>query len=333
MARQCPIPPFSPSHQLNWELGDAASRPFVPSPARSLPGYPHIPLQERRHVWAVLESDFCSDALDRVAGRLWWMSKQDSGNVSPLHRQLVKRRSVVVTEDPKLHLTWIHHRIFVKPLPRYVLAYPFWQGYLCGDHPDDVHQPRARVRLAILGYLRTYAHLVRYECDFRIAQDPTLQLIPPDVTWAQFCHFRADLARIGDGSVAPRYHYGELRLTRLNFYAPLLLGQSHFQRVDYQYSAYFAHFYGPVLFVIGVISIILSGFQVAVAVDLAGINRQALSFVALWFSVTVMVCIWAVLCALFFLLLYRIAKEWRVAIRDRVRLSAGRRKAETGLAA
>ncbi|CAJ2513956.1 Uu.00g020750.m01.CDS01 [Anthostomella pinea] len=51
-----------------------------------------------------------------MASRLWWMSKQDSANIFPLHWQLVKQRTVIVTEDPKLHLVWIHNRIFIKPL-------------------------------------------------------------------------------------------------------------------------------------------------------------------------------------------------------------------------
>ncbi|KAH7000716.1 hypothetical protein EDB80DRAFT_724372 [Ilyonectria destructans] len=63
-----------------------------------------------------------------------------------------------------------------------------------------------------------------------------------------------------------RYAYGEIRLTRLNLYAPLLLGKSHFQRVEHQYGKYFARFYGPILFVIGIISVVLSGLQVVVSV-------------------------------------------------------------------
>lgn len=84
-------------------------------------------------VWDLLAREFCSDDLDRVANRLWWMSKQDNGNISPLHRQLVKRRTIVVTEDPKLHLVWIYDRIFIKPLPRHIGSYTFWQDHLCAE--------------------------------------------------------------------------------------------------------------------------------------------------------------------------------------------------------
>jgi hypothetical protein len=68
------------------------------------------------------------------------------------------------------------------------------------------------------------------------------------MTWEQFCNLTAGLDSIADDQVSGRYAYGEIRLTRLNLYAPLLLGKSHFQRVEYQYKEYFALFYGPILF-------------------------------------------------------------------------------------
>ena len=88
--------------------------------------------------------------------------------------------------------------------------------------------------------------------------------------WVQFCNFTTDLVKISNRDVSERYAYGEIRLTRLNFYAPLLLGKSHFQRVNYQYREYFAYFYAPILFVIGITSVFLGGLQVAVAVAVQG---------------------------------------------------------------
>lgn len=107
---------------------------------------------------------------------------------------------------------------------------------------------------------------MKYESDLRIAQDPSLHLIPPGITWEQLCDFASSLADTTDRDVSPRYAYGEMRLTRLNFYAPFLLGKSHFQRVEYQYGTYFARFYGPILFVIAVVSVVPSGLQVIISV-------------------------------------------------------------------
>lgn len=90
-----PIPPFKLVHQLTQGPDEQV---------RYLPGYPRVHLNDRSMVWDYPAREFCSDDLDQVADKLWWMAKQDSENISPLHRQLVKRRNIVVTEDPKLHL-------------------------------------------------------------------------------------------------------------------------------------------------------------------------------------------------------------------------------------
>lgn len=320
-------PPFPAVHQLNTELESDLHKSAQGVSARYLPGYPRISLEDRSGLLDFLENEYCSADLDQVAGKLWWMSKQDSANISPLHRQVVKKRSIVVTEDPKLHLVWIDDRIFVKPLPRYLTSYTFWAEFL-GDDADVATPSRySTIRKAALGYLRTYFYLVRSESDFYIAQDPTLHLIPIGVTWEQFCNFATELVRIPDRDVSERYAYGEIRLTRLNFYAPLLLRKSHFQRVEYQYKEYFAHFYGPVLFVAGVVSILLSGLQVAVAVHGVdtGSNGQPLLAAALWFSVVMMLLFCAILMFILLIFVYKFVKEWNYALRDRLRLLEERR--------
>ncbi|SPO06921.1 uncharacterized protein DNG_09615 [Cephalotrichum gorgonifer] len=269
MIANLPLPPFESAHQLMRGLDKSA---------QYVPGHPHVSLDDRGRVGDLLVRDLCSDDLDRVADKLWWMSKQDSGSISPLHRQLVKRRTIIVTEDPKLHLVWIYDRIFIKPLPRYITSYIFWRDYLNGDTSSDARGER--IRQAALGYLRTYRHLIQHDSDLRIAQDPSLCLVPADVTWEQFCNFSSDLGRIDDRDASPRYSYGEIRLTRLNFYAPFLLRRSYFQRVEYQYGSYFARFYAPLLFVFGIASVVLSGLQVIVS-SLRGLGSGVKSASAL----------------------------------------------------
>lgn len=274
-----------------------------------------------------LETEFCSRDLDQMAGKLWWMSKQDSSSISSLHRQIVKRRTIVVTEDPKLHLVWIHDRVFIKPLPRYLTSHTFWRNHMGVEANLRTLERFSRVRMAVLGYLRTYFYLIRSEYDFQIAQDPALRLVPKGITWEQFCSFASHLAKISDQDVSGRYIYGEIRLTRLNFYAPFLLKKSKFHRVEHQYGPYFAHFYGPILFVIGITSILLNGLQIAVGVQQAHPMQngdQLLAF-ALWFCVAIMLCFCTILFSLLLLLVYKVAKEWRYAIHDRMRLTEERR--------
>ena len=58
------------------------------------------------------------------------MSTQSSANINALHRQRVKGRHIIITEEVRLHLVWIHDRIFVKPLPKYLLSHVFWEWFL-----------------------------------------------------------------------------------------------------------------------------------------------------------------------------------------------------------
>ncbi|KAL1970139.1 hypothetical protein VTN77DRAFT_6544 [Rasamsonia byssochlamydoides] len=319
--------PFSVDRQLCFELDNLTAESMQNS-SQHLPGYPRLKLCDKNAILDFLEQELCSRDLDRIADRLWWMSKQDSASISPLHRQKVKRRKVIVTEDPKLHLVWMYDRIFIKPLPKYLLSHKFWDVYLCQLDSPQTRGRVDRIRRAALGYLRTYYHLVRYESDFRMAMGhgdagaENARLLPSGITWEQFCAFSSDFPKIRDSDVSGRYAYGEIRLTRLNFYAPLLLGRSHFQRVEYQYGAYFARLYPPMLFVFAIFSLLLGGFQVVLAAQqIAPVvwDQHALLSTGFWFSVVVICCLVALMLTLFCVLVFKIGREWRYAIRDRLR--------------
>ncbi|KAI7763495.1 hypothetical protein LZL87_010560 [Fusarium oxysporum] len=221
----------------------------------------------------------------------------------------------MVTENPKLHLVWINDRVFIKPLPRFIGSHDFWRDHLCNNNTSE----DVRIRRAALGYLRTYYYLIRHESDFRIAKDPNLCLIPESITWEQFCDFTSDLDKILDKDVSLRYAYGQIRLTRLNFYAPVILNKPYFQRVDFQYGQYFARFYAPILFGIGITSVTLSGLQVVASLETGGsANWQGL---ALGVSVMAILASSGILLGLGFLLVYKITMEWKFAIKERRRLA------------
>ncbi|KAK4139726.1 uncharacterized protein C8A04DRAFT_40468 [Dichotomopilus funicola] len=58
----------------------------------------------------------------------------------PLHHQLLIGRDIFVSERIDLHLVWGGGRIFIKPLPRYLLNPEFWRGYLtCRCHQPYHH--------------------------------------------------------------------------------------------------------------------------------------------------------------------------------------------------
>jgi hypothetical protein len=116
--------PFLVKDQLNSDLdvhnfGELA-----------VPGNPRIRLGDKYQINSFIRKEFDLVDLERLAPHLWMMSKHDGGNISPLHRQFVKGRKIVITEDIRMHLVWHYERIFIKPLPRYLTSHRFWSEYL-----------------------------------------------------------------------------------------------------------------------------------------------------------------------------------------------------------
>lgn len=217
--------PFHKDDQFNDDLD--ASLDY-------LSGHPRIRMSDDKGLFKFTRQEVRSEDLESISDRLWWMSKQDSSNISPLHRRRMKGRQIIVTEDPRLHLIWIDDRIFLKPLPQYIASYVLWDTFM--GHPSK-YCAAAKLRKAALGYLRTYFYLIQYESDLRISQYLALFLVPTEVTWRRFCQFTDHFRDITDNEVSGRYHYGEFRLTRLNYYAPVLWGKSHYKCMNNQYRA------------------------------------------------------------------------------------------------
>ncbi|OBT53673.1 hypothetical protein VE04_05560 [Pseudogymnoascus sp. 24MN13] len=200
----------------------------------------------------------------------------------PTPSSRVKGREIIVTEEPRLHLVWFYDRIFIKPLPKYLLSYTVWETFFVNNEGPLVYQDE--IRRASLGFLRTYRYLIQHESDFIIAKQEHLSLIPKDVQWEEFCEFISAL-EIEDSDVSNRYCYGELRLSRLNLYAPFLLGKSHYENLHGQYGDYFARMYGPILFVFAVVSTVLNSMQVALAAEQnPGTHWASIWLAFRWFS-------------------------------------------------
>ncbi|KLU83048.1 hypothetical protein MAPG_02115 [Magnaporthiopsis poae ATCC 64411] len=309
-------PPFPKEQQLCSDLDGETG-----VDAENLPGWPCVPLSDRAAVEEVLHGEFYASDLEAVAPRLWIMSTQSSANVSPLHRQKIKGRNILITEDPRLHLVWIHDRIFVKPIPRYLLSHRFWEIFLLRQQQPPAPDARLELTLrAAKGYLRSYRYLIQRESDFDMAKQDHLRLVPRHVEWPEFCRFISNFDRIRDVNVSPRYHYGELRLSRLNFYAPFLFGKFHFQRLHGQYSDYFARLYGPVLFAFAVASTALSSMQVVLAVEqVSSAQEIALWSVCRWAGTAILVVTAAIALGFALLWLWLFCSEWVYAIKCRVR--------------
>ncbi len=166
----------------------------------------------------------------------------------PLHHQLLLGRDIFVSERIDLHLVWGDGRIFVKPLPRYLMTPDFWRDHLtCRCHPPTAKQAerepsetgplcspqgsgemcdRRRLRQCATGFLLSYVALVAHESDFRIAIEKGL--IQSQVEWSSWREFVREILHKSQenlwSEVAQRFVYGELRLNRLNLIEVVLRG-------------------------------------------------------------------------------------------------------------
>ncbi|KAI2464865.1 hypothetical protein F4781DRAFT_425195 [Annulohypoxylon bovei var. microspora] len=176
------------------------------------------------------------------------------------HQALISR-DVTVTEDPELHLVWSKNRIFLKPVPLYLLDPDFWEAHVL---PDKELACCAR------GFLFSYAALVAYESDFVLALEK--RLLPGRITWAQWKALAGEILESHDfASVNPRYWYGELRLSRLNKVYRVRKGfvlRGYSKVASHAvYGDLISDNFGALATILGYVVIVLTAMQVGLGVD------------------------------------------------------------------
>ncbi|CCF38950.1 hypothetical protein CH063_00302 [Colletotrichum higginsianum] len=216
-----------------------------------------------------LERELLVRRLNDVQDLLWICGRPMPPR--PLHYQTLTSREIHVTENPELHLVWSKNRIFVKPIPRWLLSPDFWAVHLVGGAEDKQSQPRKQQLVACaLGFLFTYTALIAYESDFRIASDKGL--VPPEMSWDRWRALSAQIVQNHCyASINPRYWYGELRLSRLNKIYRVRLGY-----VLRGYSKVASHAvyedllqdnFATLAAILGYVVIVLTAMQVGLATD------------------------------------------------------------------
>ncbi|EXJ74993.1 uncharacterized protein A1O5_01689 [Cladophialophora psammophila CBS 110553] len=284
------IIPFQSEHELCASLSIDHGRLVAETQKHYLPSHPLISLEEDE-ILPFVEKDLLTPSLNRMSPWLWLLATPMSTHVSALHAQIVRGRNIVVAEDPELHLVWISDRVFVKPLPTYLLSHAFW-SYLMLSSKAESENGRCHTKQilqAALGYVRTYTHLIQHESDLRIAQRECLVPQCLDLeTWAAFIR---DFRSIEDWQVSGRYHYGELRLTRLNFWAKPLLRRLYFRKATWPYAEHFAKYFAPLLFIFGMWSLVLGSMQVGLQ---ARPSWDILGDLGAWFTVATLASVLAV---------------------------------------
>jgi hypothetical protein len=103
------------------------------------------------------------------------------------------------------------------------------------------------------------------------------RLLPQDkeIPWAAWCKFIQGFHDVADVEVTERYHFGELRLARLNFYSKVFFSGWNYFEIYTQYGWYFARFMPLYLFVFGSISIVLAAMQTALTTDSQSAYKQS----------------------------------------------------------
>lgn len=240
------------------------------------------------------------------------VSTPRSSHISPLHHQAVRGRNIIITENPHLHLVWYYHHVYIKPLPKYLLSYAFWQ-YLA-TLPTDMQQ-------AAIGFMRTYSYLIRHESDFLLGQEKGL--IPKNdpskdqerlISFDSFAKLISPFDSFGDEMVSPRYSYGELRLTRLNFYSRIFLRKLTYHHIDAQWGSFFGSAIAPFAVIFIIITVVLNAMQVELAVwsnnDIEP-SWAAFINVSKWFCVVILLfTLLVILFVLFLVVLLFIHDTW-----------------------
>ena len=247
-----------------------------------------------------VESEFDTDRLDKIYRWLWLAGR--SMTARPLHNQVMLGRKIVITEQVDLHLLWLRDLIYIKPLPEFVLDPTFWEDHLCQN---------AAIHANACGFLLSYLWLVSRASDFRIAKEQGL--LPDWIDWTDWVEFTHDFLAVVDyqslNGVGQRYHYGELRLNRINWIYRLT-GRSIIRGYLFGYNRYITFFQSNLAWLAVVflyITVILSAMQVGLGTDRLKIHsgfQNASSGFAAFSIMAPLIVVSISLCIVFIVFLY-----------------------------
>lgn len=253
-----------------------------------------------KNVHEFLNSELSLNRLDEMGEHLWLAGARRPP--TQLHLQVALCRNIVLADRIDLHLLWNGDgRIFVKPIPRFLLSPKFWQIDLscaeycrCSCNSREVavarvasieNHPRTEsrqssitpckdhLRKVALGFLYTYACLVSTESDFHIAVEKRLLPREPDdstITWTQWQYLVRELiAQHDPDKVHPRFLRAELRLSRINAIhrtRKLLFAQAYFGGWN-NYSSFFRDNLAWIAAITAYMVLVLTAMQVGLATE------------------------------------------------------------------
>jgi hypothetical protein len=182
-----------------------------------------------------------------------------------LYYQKFLRREIVIAEELDLHLVWAKSRIYIKPLPDFLLNHEFWETHISCE--PELHR-------AACGLLFSYCGLIRFGHDLQAAQESHLINVDLDYrAWAEFARtVLPNLNPHDSNTMDTRFQYGELRLNRLDTlyrYSPSSVSVSSiFQGFPHALTESHVPYmdrYNNAVSAFGVIVIILSAFNLSLS--------------------------------------------------------------------
>ncbi|KAI0506637.1 hypothetical protein F5B22DRAFT_438207 [Xylaria bambusicola] len=283
----------------------------------------------RGNVMKCVEKELDLQRLNRVLSWLWVAGRPVPPR--PLHYQVLLSRSIFVTEQMDMHLVWTTGRIFLKPVPRFLLEPRFWSEYLCctrGCHCSNEQVEygrsarecdRRRLRRCALGFLFSYAALITHESDFFIAKEK--RLLPMEVQWLAWRTFveQLDTEHIYH-KIDARFIYGELRLNRLNKiyrFSQSAFLRGYMPRWD-QYRTFFQDNFAWLASATVYVAVVLTALQVGLATKSLGDSDafQSASYGFTIFSILGPLIVAGLIILVFF---YIFLYNWIVAVIERNR--------------
>lgn len=224
----------------------------------------HNDLLAKDDLEVYLTHELTTPRMTPILDYLWLAGRPMSAR--SLHRQIMMKRTIIITEQTDMHLIWTDGVIFIKPLPIFLLQRQFWLDHL-STH-EDLHSNAH-------GVLLSYLWLINHRSDLKIAHDTGL--LPKELKWIDWItisrHLVTKLELRSLKGIAKRYHYGELRLSHVNWIYRLnpSFRLKHFIRgyfyVYQQYGTYFQRNFGWLLTLCVFLSVVLSGLQVGLATE------------------------------------------------------------------
>jgi len=256
-----------------WSYMPATYQPIYSSPA--VPQYPYFEFLKHDLLLPTYDLLRKTDILTDVMG-----ASLDHLRTAPIHLHVALGREVTVLETMITHMAFVENRIFLKPVPSYLLDPDFWAECLT---------EQTELRACALGFLHSYTRLIRRESDFRIAKEKGL--LPSSVNWMAWKVLAAQLLQSYDQKlVHSRFLSGEIPLRSEKLMGMLGYGGYNGPMLRPSMLYFAKDSYKKLVLFLGLVVVVLTAMQVGLSVDNDGASSKAFQDASWGFSIFAIFC-------------------------------------------